>query len=261
MSALTVETIRASTFAMYQPIMDLTHNRMVACEALARWRAQDGTVTSIEPLIEEIESNEDHLLALTECIFTCVKADLGDLLVEHQNFSVSVNLPPVIIGKEKIMPMIQKIGLTDHLSQLTGEITERQTLTDLGKNAIRLARQLGGKVAIDDFGTGQSGLQQLLGLEVDIIKIDRSFISLLGKDLPAERLVRGMAALATVLKVEIVAEGVETQEQATLLREQKCDELQGFLFSPALPEDEVEELLKKDKDGTAFPDTQLRAAS
>ena len=239
MSALTVETIRASTFAMYQPIMDLTHNRMVACEALARWRAQDGTVTSIEPLIEEIESNEDHLLALTECIFTCVKADLGDLLVEHQNFSVSVNLPPVIIGKEKIMPMIQKIGLTGHLSQLTGEITERQTLNDLGKNAIRLARQLGGKVAIDDFGTGQSGLQQLLGLEVDIIKIDRSFISLLGKDLPAERLVRGMAALAKILNVEIVAEGVETQEQASFLRAIGIEKGQGWLWSKAIGPSEL----------------------
>ncbi len=239
MSPLTVETIRASTFAMYQPIMDLTHNRMVACEALARWRAQDGTVTSIEPLIEEIESNEDHLLALTECIFTCVKADLGDLLVEHQNFSVSVNLPPVIIGKEKIMPMIKKIGLTGHLSQLTGEITERQALNDLGKNAIRLARQLGGKVAIDDFGTGQSGLQQLLGLEVDVIKIDRSFISLLGKDLPAERLVRGMAALATVLKVEIVAEGVETQEQASFLRAIGIEKGQGWLWSKAIGPSEL----------------------
>jgi sensor c-di-GMP phosphodiesterase-like protein len=239
MSPLTVETIRASTFAMYQPIMDLTHNRMVACEALARWRAQDGTVTSIEPFLDEIESNEDHLLALTECIFTCVKADLGDLLVEHQNFSVSVNLPPVIIGKEKIMPMIKKIGLTGHLSQLTGEITERQTLNDLGKNAIRLARQLGGKVAIDDFGTGQSGLQQLLGLEVDVIKIDRSFISLLGKDLPAERLVRGMAALAKILNVEIVAEGVETQEQAAFLRAIGIEKGQGWLWSKAIGPSEL----------------------
>jgi sensor c-di-GMP phosphodiesterase-like protein len=239
-SSLTVETIRASTFAQYQPIMDLTHNRMVACEALARWRAQDGTVTSIEPLIEEIESNEDHLLALTDCIFTCVKADLGDLLAQYPNFSVSVNLPPVIIGKEKIMPMIQKVGLTDHLSQLTGEITERQALNDLGRNAIRLARQLGGKVAIDDFGTGQSGLQQLLGLEVDVIKIDRSFISLLGKDLPAERLVRGMAALATVLKVEIVAEGVETEDQASFLRAIGIDKGQGWLWSKAIGPSELQ---------------------
>ena len=98
MPALTVDTIQASTFAQYQPIIDLTHNRMVACEALARWRSADGTVTSIEPYIDEIESNEDHLLTLTERIFTCVKADLGELLMKHPNFSVSVNLPPVIIG-------------------------------------------------------------------------------------------------------------------------------------------------------------------
>jgi sensor c-di-GMP phosphodiesterase-like protein len=239
-SALTVDTIQASTFAQYQPIIDLTHNRMVACEALARWRSPDGMVTSIEPYIDEIESNEDYLLALTERIFTCVKADLGELLMKHPNFSVSVNLPPVIIGKEKILPMIEKIGLTDHLSQLTGEITERQALTDLGKKALGLARQLGGKVAIDDFGTGQSGLQQLLGLEVDIIKIDRSFISLLGKDLPAERLVRGMAALATILKVEIVAEGVETEEQASFLRAIGIEKGQGWLWSKAIGPTELQ---------------------
>jgi sensor c-di-GMP phosphodiesterase-like protein len=240
MSPLTVETIRASTFAQYQPIIDLNHDCMVACEALARWRALDGTVTSIEPLIEEIESNEDHVLALTEQMFTCIKADLGERLVEHPNFSVSINLSPVIIGKEKIMPMIERVGLTDHLSQLTGEITERQALDDVGRNAIRLARQLGGKVAIDDFGTGQSGLQQLLGLEVDIIKIDQSFISLLGKDLPAERLVRGMAALARVLKVEIVAEGVETQEQASFLRAVGVDKGQGWLWSKAIGPTELQ---------------------
>ncbi len=240
MAALTVDTIRASTFAKYQPIIDLTNNRMVACEALARWRSADGTVTSIKPYLDEIESNEDQLLALTDCIFTCVKADLGDLLAKHPSFSVSVNLPPVIIGKHKIMPMLEKIGLMDHLSQMTGEITERQALTDQGKNALHLARLLGGKVAIDDFGTGQSGLQQLLGLEVDFIKIDRSFISLLGKDLPAERLVRGMAALATILKVEIVAEGVETQEQASFLRAIGIEKGQGWLWSKAIGPSELQ---------------------
>ena len=240
MSALTVDTIQASIFAQYQPLIDLNHNRMVGCEALARWRSPEGTVTSIEPYIEEIEENEGHLLALTDCIFTCIQADLRDLLVKHPNFSVSVNIPPVIIGQEKILPMLEKVGLTDHLSQLTGEITERQALNDLGKNAIRLGRQLGVKVAIDDFGTGQSGLQQLLGLEVDSIKIDRSFISLLGKDLPAERLVRGMAALATILKVEIVAEGVETQGQASFLRAIGVEKGQGWLWSKAIGPTELE---------------------
>ncbi|MEX0830211.1 MAG: EAL domain-containing protein [Nitrospirales bacterium] len=240
MSPLTVDTILASTFAQYQPIIDLTHNCMVACEALARWRDLDGTVTSIGPFIEEIESNEDHVLALTERMFTCIKADLGERLIKHPNFSVNINFSPVIIGKEKIMPMIERLGLTAHLPQITGEITERHALNDVGKNAIRLARQLGGKVAIDDFGTGLSGLQQLLGLEVDSIKIDRSFIRLLGKDLPAERLVRGIAALATILKVEIVAEGVETEDQASFLRAIGIDKGQGWLWSKAIGPEELQ---------------------
>uniref|UniRef100_UPI003140066E EAL domain-containing protein n=1 Tax=uncultured Nitrospira sp. TaxID=157176 RepID=UPI003140066E len=184
-----------------------------------------------------------HVLALTERMFTCIKADLGERLARHPNFSVSINLSPVIIGKEKIMPMIDRAGLTHYLPQITGEITERHALNDVGRDAIRLARQMGGKVAIDDFGTGQSGLQQLLGLEVDIIKIDRSFISLLGKDLPAERLVRGMAALARILKVEIVAEGVETAEQASFLRSIGIEKGQGWLWAKALNPTELSEWL------------------
>ncbi len=237
---LTVDMIRASAFAQYQPIIDLTHNCMVACEALARWHGSDGTTTSIAPLIEAIESNEDHILALTEQMFTCIKVDLGDRLVEHPHFSVSINFSPVIIGKEKIMPMIERARLTDHLSQITGEVTERQALNALGKKAIRLARQLGGKVAIDDFGTGESGLQQLLGLEVDIIKIDQSFIRLLGKDLAAERLVRGIVALAKVLKAEIVAEGVETAEQESYLRAIGVDKGQGWFWSKAISGKELQ---------------------
>ena len=246
MPPLTIETIQSSIFAKYQPIIDLNHQRIVACEALARWRTPDGTESSIEPFIEELESNEDYVLALTDRIFTCIKADLGDLLVKYPHFSVGMNLPPILIGKEKIMPIIEREGLTDHLAQLTGEITERQALDDQGREALRLARQLGGKIAIDDFGTGQSGLQQLLGFEADILKIDRSFVSLIGKDIPAERLVRGIAALATVLKMEIVAEGVETQEQAAFLRAIGIEKGQGWLWSKAIDPDELQTWLAKD---------------
>lgn len=239
MPSLTVKTIQACVFAKYQPIIDLNHNRMVACEALARWRSPDGTESSIEPFVDEIEVNEEHVLALTHRIFTCIKADLGEILVEFPHFSVGMNLPPILIGKEKIMPIIEREGLTDHLAQLTGEITERQALSEQGRIALRLARQLGGKIAIDDFGTGQSGLQQLLGFEANILKIDRSFVSLIGKDLSAERLVRGIAALATVLKMSIVAEGVETQEQAAFLRAIGVEKGQGWLWSKAIGPSEL----------------------
>lgn len=239
MSTLSSNTVRSSVFARYQPIIDLTTNRIVGCEALARWRADDGRETSIEPVIDELESQEDLALELTACMFTCLKADLGTLLVDHSTFSVSVNLPPIVLGKNKIMPVLEKLGLIAHLPQLTGEITERQALNEQGRDAIRLARQLGVRVAIDDFGTGHSGLQQLMDLEVDTLKIDQSFIRQLGTNVAAERLVRGIAALATILKVNIVAEGIETPEQAAFLRAIGIEKGQGWLWAKALGANEL----------------------
>ena len=114
--------------------------------------------------------------------------------------------------------MLQGLGLAHRTPQLVGEITERRALDDLGRAAIREIRRIGAKIALDDFGTGNSGLQQLIGLEVDILKIDRSFVLGLGRDRSAERLVRGIAALANVLRVGLVAEGVETEAPALFLR-------------------------------------------
>jgi c-di-GMP phosphodiesterase len=243
MSTISNITVRSSVFARYQPIIDLTTNRIVGCEALARWRADDGRETSIESVIDELESQEDLALDLTTCMFSCLKADLGTLLVEHPTFSVSVNLPPIVLGKNKIMPVLEKLGLIAHLPQLTGEITERQALNEQGRDAIRLARQLGVRVAIDDFGTGHSGLQQLIGLEVDTLKIDQSFIRQLGTNVAAERLVRGIAALASILKVNIVAEGIETPEQAAFLRAIGIEKGQGWLWAKALDANELYEWL------------------
>ncbi len=239
MSTPSSHTVRSSVFARYQPIIDLTTNRIVGCEALARWRADDGRETSIESVIDELESQEDLALDLTTCMFSCLKADLGTLLVEHPTFSVSVNLPPIVLGKNQIMPVLEKLGLIAHLPQLTGEITERQALNEQGRDAIRLARQLGVRVAIDDFGTGHSGLQQLIGLEVDTLKIDQSFIRQLGTNVAAERLVRGIAALASILKVNIVAEGIETPEQAAFLRAIGIEKGQGWLWAKALDAHEL----------------------
>ena len=234
MPELSVQTIHEAVFAEYQPIMHLGEDRMVACEALARWRSPDGTVSSIETFIDEIEADEDYATALTARMLNCISSELGTILSDHPKFSVSVNIPPIVIGRGRIRKVIRDAGLRDRLGQLIGEITERQALNDLGRSAIRLARDLGARIAIDDFGTGESGLQQLIGLEVDTLKIDKSFVVLLGKDKSAERLVRGIAALATVIKVDLVAEGVETQEQASFLRAIGVEKGQGWLWSKAI---------------------------
>ena len=227
---LSVAAIERSVCASYQPIVEIDGGRVVGCEALARWRGEDGTLASIEPVANAIEQDEELATALTAQMLKCVDRDLLDLLIRDPSFYVSINLPPVTLGRERLRQVLEGLGLAQRLPQLVGEITERQALDDLGRAAIREIRRVGAKIALDDFGTGNSGLQQLIGLDVDILKIDRSFILGLGRDRSAERLVRGIAALANVLRVGLVAEGVETDAQAVFLRAIGVEKGQGWLW-------------------------------
>jgi len=129
------------------------------------------------------------------------------------------------------------------MSQLVCEITERQALTERGREALFSARPLGLRIALDDFGTGSSGLKQLIGLPVDILKLDKSEVDPLLRDPSAERLLRGVVALAAALRVRIVAEGVESREQAFFLHAAGVDAAQGWLWSKAVPPERLERLL------------------
>jgi EAL domain-containing protein (putative c-di-GMP-specific phosphodiesterase class I) len=106
---------------------------------------------------------------------------------------------------------------------------------------------MGLTVAIDDFGTGYSSLSYIAKLPVSTLKIDRAFIINLARNLDDLSIVSTMISLAHSLKMEVVAEGAETQEQANLLRLLKCDTLQGFLFSPGVPADQIEQYLREGK--------------
>ncbi|MFO1129646.1 MAG: EAL domain-containing protein [Rhodospirillales bacterium] len=231
MDDLSVAGIERSLCARYQPIVAIDGGGVVGCEALARWQGADGTPVSIGPVADAIEEDEDLATALTARMLECVDRDLSHLLDRHPSFYVSINLPPVALGRERLRPVFQRLSLARRAPQLVGEITERRALDDLGRAAIRELREVGAKIALDDFGTGNSGLQQLIGLEVDFLKIDRSFVLGLGCDRSAERLVRGIAALAGVLRVGLVAEGVESKEQALFLRAIGVEKGQGWLWS------------------------------
>lgn len=240
-----MKDILASVYAEYQPIIDLSHNRMIGCEALARWTSGNGKPTSIGEVIDEVEADETLAMDLTTRMLGFIRKDLAPLLAAHPHFTASINIPPIMIGSGKVISLLEDADLTAYHSQLVGEITERQALNEMGRNAIRVAREeLGMKVAIDDFGTGQSGLQQLIGLEIDILKIDRSFIELIGKDPAAERLVRAIASLAAVLNVDVIAEGVETVDQASFLRAIGVNKAQGWLWSKAIGSLELETWLE-----------------
>jgi sensor c-di-GMP phosphodiesterase-like protein len=230
--------------AHYQPIVDLNTGEVIGAETLVRFAEPDGALRSPEGLIERIEECPSHLDALMASLFGLIARDIAPILERHPRFYISLNVPPVIVGSGVLKRIVESVGLVQHVHRLVCELTERQALSDVGRQALAEARRLGVRVAMDDFGTGQSGLKQLIGLDLDILKIDKSQVDPLMKDPTADRLLRGVVALASALRVKLVAEGVETREQAFFLRAAGVDAGQGWLWSKAIPAGQLEHIIQ-----------------
>jgi len=231
------------TTAFFQPIVDLNTGQMLGAETLARVRQADGTFRSPADIIDAIEENLDHLELLMIALFRTIADKIVPLFERHRDFYISVNVPPTIIGSGRLRSILDSFKLSNHAHRLVCEITERQALTDAGRAALTHARDMGIRIAMDDFGTGHSGLKQLIGLQLDILKLDKSQIDPLMKDPTADRVLRGVVALAGALRLKVIAEGVEKPEQAFFLRAAGVDGGQGWLWSKAVPPEELEQLI------------------
>jgi EAL domain-containing protein (putative c-di-GMP-specific phosphodiesterase class I) len=143
----------------------------------------------------------------------------------------------------KVVAALAESGLSAHRLEL--EITEAVLIGDdeLALAVLHELRAIGVRVALDDFGTGYSSLSYLQRFPFDKIKIDRSFVSGLAEQGGSSAIVRAVVALASEHNMTTTAEGVETEQQRTMLRQLNCGEMQGFLFSPAQPEKEIRQLL------------------
>ena len=245
MPGLTPDEITNHFTAHYQPIVDLNTGTVAGFEALARVVQADGSVTTAGAVIEEIEQESETLRALIRAILESIRRDMVPLFQRHQHFYVSVNIPPVILGSGQILPMIEELKLTAYLSRIVCEVTERQALTSVGRSALERARQSGMSVAIDDFGTGHSGLMQIVGLDFDILKIDRSLIETILTNQTAARMLRGIVALAAALRLHTVAEGVENWEEAFFLRAAGVDCGQGWFWSKAVSAHDAARVLEQ----------------
>jgi EAL domain-containing protein (putative c-di-GMP-specific phosphodiesterase class I) len=230
--------------AYYQPIVELGSGAVVGFEMLARIEEDEGPPRSIGPIIEGIESDPVHLERLMKQLITAIQRDVQPLFDRYPDFYVSINVPPVMLGNGKIAAMLQELGLKSTLNRLVCEVTERQALSDVGRAALDAARKAHVRVAMDDFGAGNSGLGQLLGQTFDVLKIDGSQVEHLMKDPTADRLVRGIVALANVLRARTVAEGVETAAQAFFLHAAGVDYGQGWFWSKALPPAELPRVIE-----------------
>ena len=229
--------------AYFQPIVDLNTGQVLGAEALVRFVDPDGTLRGPGGIIERIEESLDDLEALMWSLFRCVKEKAVPLLDRHRGLYISINVPPVILGPGRLKPIVEHFGLDRYADRLVCEITERQVLTESARETLREAAPLGFRVAMDDFGTGQCSLKHLIGLPLDMLKIDKSQIDPLMKDPTADRLLRGVVALAAAMHVKVIAEGVETPEQAFFLQAAGVDAGQGWLWSKAVPPEELEPLI------------------
>ena len=162
---------------------------------------------------------------------------------------VSVNVSIRQIAKGEFFPIVQQVlletGVPPHLLRL--EVTETVLIQNTEETMKRLVamRDLGIKIGIDDFGTGYSSLAYLHKMPVDVLKIDRSFVAYMTESDKHEAIVRTIITLAESLKLQVVAEGIETPDQLAMLRELGCSMGQGFLFAKPCPADAATQLITK----------------
>ncbi|MGV8922600.1 MAG: EAL domain-containing protein [Thermomonas sp.] len=228
----------------YQPKVDLVAGTVTGAEALIRWdHPQTGLVPPgrFIPILEQTglihEVGQWALRqAITDYLRWC-RAGLPGL-------RIAVNVSPLQLRNHEFIAQVEEVvGSEPGASAgLELEITESLIMEDVGQNIaiLKTLRAMGITVAIDDFGTGYSSLSHLARLPVDTLKIDRCFVTDMAISSEGLALVSTVITLAHSMKLKVVAEGVETEEQKRLLQLLGCDEMQGFLYSKAVPADEFE---------------------
>jgi sensor c-di-GMP phosphodiesterase-like protein len=222
----------------YQPVVDIRTGHLRGAEVLVRWRKPDGTVVPPAAFIPLIESH-GLILDLTRGLMRHVRAEIGDAYRVRPELRIGFNLAARHLVDEAVVADVQGIFEQSpiRLSQVVLEITERQPLENLTetRRVIAALQGIGVRIAIDDVGTGHSGLSYILKLGADVIKIDKVFVDGVGNDHNSIMIVETLVDLARNLRMDIVAEGVETFEQVVCLRDLGVPAAQGYVFAPPLP--------------------------
>ncbi|MEN5362436.1 bifunctional diguanylate cyclase/phosphodiesterase [Brevundimonas intermedia] len=199
-------------------------------EVLLRWIQPDGTFISPADFIPLAEEN-GLILPIGEWVLRTACAEAAAWPEPHK---IAVNLSPVQLGHVDLPRLVHQILIETGLpaARLELEITETAMITDMERttHVLRQLKLLGVSIAMDDFGTGYSSLSTLRAFPFDKIKLDRSFMSELDGGPQSAAIIRAVLALGESLDIPVLAEGVETLEQLTFLRDQGCDEVQGYLL-------------------------------
>jgi diguanylate cyclase (GGDEF)-like protein len=232
----------------YQPLVNLQSGKIVGAEALARWQHPDLGIIMPSKFIP-IAEETGLILRLSELILqeVCSKMRSWRELGINYGF-VAVNLSGQHFRQDNnlieiIDRVLKESGIEPHNLEL--ELTESIIMqnAELTIGVLSKLQSMGVKVAIDDFGTGYSSLSYLKHFPVNTLKIDRCFIQDITTDRHDSTISLAIIDLAHSLSLQVIAEGVETAEQVEFLKEHGCDQIQGYFFSPPLPDTEFEKML------------------
>ena len=230
--AITQDELRV----LYQPVVSLADERVIGAEALVRWERPGFGLLSPDEFIPIAEASS--LVSAVDCWVLQEACRRGAQWCDA-GATIAVNLSARTLEHGDVVNTLRQALHSTGISpqQVILEITETALLSGTGtanRNLGRM-RDLGVKLSIDDFGTGYSSLTHLQRTDIDVLKIDQSFVSLMDVDASSATIVTAIIAMGHALGMTLVAEGVERPSQVALLREQGCDAAQGWLFGRPLP--------------------------
>jgi EAL domain-containing protein (putative c-di-GMP-specific phosphodiesterase class I) len=249
---------RSELVLHYQPKVELKKRRISGLEALMRWNDPDtGLLVPPLKLISILEETglilEAGRWALEQAIADSARWKGKRLQVPR----IAVNVSAIQLRQKDFVATVESAlrGAKDIDGILELEITESLIMQDIDANIrkLRAVRDMGVEIAVDDFGTGYSSLSYISRLPINTLKIDRAFIMNMTSKPDDLSIVSTIISLGHSLELKVVAEGVETEEQANLLRLLKCDEFQGYLFSRPVPAEQIEILLQEKKSPAKSP--------
>lgn len=235
---------------VYQPQIDARTQRIVGAEALLRWAHPEQGLVSPNAFMHVLEDSGmilqiGHWVLRQACRFTARL--LAQKRISADHFSLSINASPRQFRQHEFVASVaravEECAIPAQCLYL--EITESMVIQDFDDTVgkMRELRRMGIRFAIDDFGTGYSSLSYLKRLPVDLLKIDQSFVHDCAGDNSDAEIVRAIIAMARSLKLNLIAEGVETDDQLAFLQSEGCHDYQGYLFSKPLPDEAFCELL------------------